>query len=85
MATLPGLGSVHPREGTAMFRAAIAPTVTTETATAMNASCAEVNDPLREWVLISDIATTHRRTAERIIRNRNEYMRKVVRGSMVAI
>ena len=68
-----------------MFKAAIAPTATMETATAMNASCAVVNDPLREWVLISDIATTHRRIAERITRNRNEYRRKVVRGSMVAV
>ena len=85
LATLPGFVSVHPWEGTAVFRAAIAPTATTETATAMNASCAVVNDPMRAWVLISDIATAHRRTAERITRKRNEYRRKVVRGSMVAV
>ena len=76
---------VHPWEGTTAFRAAIAPTATTETATAMDASFAVVNNPSRTWLLMSDIATTHKMTTEKITENRNEYKRKTVKGSIVSI
>jgi hypothetical protein len=56
--------------------AAIAPTATTETATAMDAGFAVVNNPFRTWLPMSDIATTHKMTTEKIAQNRNEYRRK---------
>ncbi|MCA1687479.1 MAG: hypothetical protein LC714_02530 [Actinobacteria bacterium] len=76
---------VHPWEGMTAFRAVIAATATTETATAMDASFAVVNNPFRTWLPISDIATTHKMTTKKITENRNEYRRKTVRGSLVTI
>jgi hypothetical protein len=52
---------------------------------AMDASFAVVNNPLRTWLPISDIATTHKMTTKKITENRNEYRRKTVRGSIVTI
>jgi hypothetical protein len=77
--------SVHAWTGTTAFRATIVPTATTETATAMDASFAVVNNPLRTWLPISDIATTHRMTTEKITENRNEYRRRTGRGSLLTV
>jgi len=77
--------SVHAWTGTTAFRATIVPTATTETATAMDASFAVVNNPLRTWLPISDIATTHKMTTEKITENRNEYRRKTVRGPILTV
>jgi hypothetical protein len=76
---------VHPWEGMTTFRVAIAPTATMEMATAMDASFAVVNKPFRTWLPISDIATTHKMTTEKITENRNEYKSKTMRGSIITI
>jgi hypothetical protein len=77
--------SVHAWTGTTAFRATIVPTATTETATAMDASFAVVNKPFRTWLPISDIATTHKMTTEKITENRNEYKSKTMRGSILTV
>ena len=56
-----------------------------ETATAIDASFAVVNKPFRTWLPMSDIATAHKMTTEKITENRNEYKSKTVRGSIVPI